>query len=414
MAYPWLRLITSTEEALDEVSGHPQSINDYPLFALWGASHALRFDLLETVVDFESALGPAVNGGAKGLTLMGFWAWVAGLWLRKHLGDRPRAAVRSVFAASVSWRAFDVLLLAGVLAASGSHAVSDTAVDLMTVGLGVFGLLGWLWGWSVLLRGLARLTGMKKRALFAGLVGPALVPLALLFALFVAVDLLEVMDPDGSPPGGEEVEVRVVTGGVEVEQPGAEGDEFPKPPPTTPDEVARVPLEALSSHPVREYSRFNFGRSHLDRTLSTLVAASEARSALESIRNGLPAGHVAWIGTVRDLGDEVVADHVELVVAVGTQPTTPIVVSHVDPVNYGMTPSGVAAQLEEWDRSFGVSVDVANSEDVEFRLGEIPRDLKAFLVELERLCPDGDQAYQSAEDRLAAISQRGEVKCWWD
>ena len=173
-------------------------------------------------------------------------------------------------------------------------------------------------------------------------------------------------------------------------------------------------LAAVAKSDVRDFWTNDFGRQRRSGGFSTIVPEAEARVMLASVRRQLMPGHIAFIGTTRDLSE----DHlngVELVVAPGHDQFDILRLAATDAINYGMTTDQIIAELQQWDSQFGIDIWQASTDTVQLDLNSLPSDVPAFSRKLYEFCPDiVDQGVGDVEALQRSIKHERAVILWWD
>lgn len=179
------------------------------------------------------------------------------------------------------------------------------------------------------------------------------------------------------------------------------------------EEALRL-LARLTGAPVRPYATYDFGRQRDEGCLSVILTEGEARPLLAELRERLPAGTVAFIGTTRWLGDECHAG-AELVVGPGESQFDILRLARTDGVNHDLTTEDIIAKLREYDAAHGITIVRAETDTVEFNLDRNPADIAAFAADLYAFCPDiVDQGLGSVSALAESIEVVGAVSLWWD
>jgi hypothetical protein len=174
-------------------------------------------------------------------------------------------------------------------------------------------------------------------------------------------------------------------------------------------------LAAASGKPVRDYSTCDFGREQVPTAISVVVPKKVARSLVAKLRKELPASAVAFMGTTRWLGAEKNTDQVEVVVTAGNGQFDMVRTAKSDAINYGKETEQLIAQLQKWDKAFGIDIWHAETDTIEFDLKGHPPDLAAFAAEVYAFCPDSvEQGVGSVEALAESIDELRSVYLWWD
>lgn len=179
------------------------------------------------------------------------------------------------------------------------------------------------------------------------------------------------------------------------------------------DPAEQVLAEA-TGQPVRPFSTREFGRERYDGARSVLVDPEQAEPLLADIRARLPAGYVAFIGTIHSLADPP-AQGTELVVAPGSNQFEILRVAASDAVNYGLSTSDLVDELQAWDRELGIDIYQASTDSITLRLKKVPDPLPEFAARVYRFCPDiVDQGLGDIEALQEQIRQEQMLDLWWD
>jgi hypothetical protein len=174
-------------------------------------------------------------------------------------------------------------------------------------------------------------------------------------------------------------------------------------------------LSKLTGQPLRAYSTFDFGRSRDNTARSVIVPKDTAEEYLFKIREDLPSGVIAFIGTTNWLGDERHKGGAELVVAEGATQFDILRVARSDAVNFNMGTEDLIQKLQSYDEAFGINILQAETDTIQFDLVGNPEDFSAFCQDLYRFCPDiVDQGVGTVEAMEEGIMVTGRVFLWWD
>ena len=135
---------------------------------------------------------------------------------------------------------------------------------------------------------------------------------------------------------------------------------------------------------------------------------------MPGLREALPPGSVAFIGTTRWLGDEQ-HEGVELVVGPGASQLDIPRLVRSDAANYDMGTEDLVRKLREYDRDYGIGIFHAETDTIGFTLLNAPDDMPAFAADLYAFCPDVvDQGLGSVEALEESVEAYGQVYLWWD
>lgn len=178
--------------------------------------------------------------------------------------------------------------------------------------------------------------------------------------------------------------------------------------------VASTLLHRVSGSDVRPYSTRDFGRERYSGAISVLVDPARAERILFAVRKELPTGLIAFIGTTRSLSTPS-ASGVELVIGRGTGPLDILDVAKTDAINYGMTTKDLKVRLARWNKTYGIDIWQAETDTIQLRFKEMPRDIKLFGKEVYKFCPDiVDQGVGTQEALVQDIRKIKGLYLWWD
>src|SRR5207247_535691 len=125
---------------------------------------------------------------------------------------------------------------------------------------------------------------------------------------------------------------------------------------------------------VRPYSTFDFGRERDPACISVVVRQGKAEALVRAVREALPSGLVAFIGTTNWLGEE---RHwgVEVSVGEGRSQLDIVRLARTDACNCDLDTEDIVDRLQRYDSAFGIDIFHAETDTVEFRLIRLPSDL---------------------------------------
>lgn len=173
-------------------------------------------------------------------------------------------------------------------------------------------------------------------------------------------------------------------------------------------------LRQITGADVRLYSTREFGREKYDGAISVLIDEQKAESMLAKIRNELPAGLVAFIGTTRSQATPL-AKNVELVVGHGQGALDILEIAKTDAANYDMGTEDIKAKLAQWHKAYGIDIWQAETDTIQLRFKKMPSNLKAFAKEVYKFCPDiVDQGVGSTSALIQFIKEQKGLYLWWD
>ena len=173
-------------------------------------------------------------------------------------------------------------------------------------------------------------------------------------------------------------------------------------------------LADISGAKVRLFWTQDFGRERRPGGFSVLVPEASAKAMLFELRERLPAGYVAFVGTSRNLEDPSVKG-VELVLAPGSDQFDILRLAATDGVNYGLETEDIVSRLKRWHEQTGIDIWQAETDSVQFDFKRTPPDPQAFARELYEFCPDVvDQGLGDMEALEMALREQTSVYLWWD
>lgn len=174
---------------------------------------------------------------------------------------------------------------------------------------------------------------------------------------------------------------------------------------------------------VRDYSTRDFGREHYSGARSVLIPSkpfalfrdrSKYEAHLRKVRQKLPTGYIAFLGTSNQLGKHQ-EKGVELVVAPGKNQLDILEIAGTDAINYGMLTDDLVARLKDWDTKYGIDIWQAETDTIQLKLSKLPKDVKAFANEVYKFCPDiVNQGIGTVSALEEEIRKSKEVYLWWD
>jgi hypothetical protein len=173
-------------------------------------------------------------------------------------------------------------------------------------------------------------------------------------------------------------------------------------------------LRTIGDADVRQYCCYDFGRLRDDAAISVIVPEDHARELLPTVRSQLGPGFVAYIGTTRWLGDDR-PDGVEVVIGPGNSQFDILRLARSDAINFGMETEDLIQKLQEYDEQFGIDIDHAETDTIEFRLLRKPGDVSGFARDVYEFCPDiVDQGVGTVPALEESIRRDNRVYLWWD
>ena len=164
----------------------------------------------------------------------------------------------------------------------------------------------------------------------------------------------------------------------------------------------------------RPFSTFEFGREQDRTNVSVVVPARKAGALLAMLRQHLDIGLVAFLGTTQWYGEER-PDGVEVVVAPGRSPMDILRAARTAAPNYNIETEAIVARLTDFDQRYGIRIDRAETDTVQFSLNTVPTDVPAFAAEIYEFCPDiVDQGVGTVEALAEDVAKNRRVQLWWD
>jgi hypothetical protein len=186
------------------------------------------------------------------------------------------------------------------------------------------------------------------------------------------------------------------------------------PPPRAPEPVPgeiKALLEKHTNLVARKFSTWDFGRERDPECASVIVETDEqARGVLPALRQALPPGWVAFVGSRRWL-DHPDLEGRELVVAPGHGWADMLRAARLDPVNAGLKTESVVRWLAEYERTMGIDVLGACTDSLNFTLRGGPEDEARFVDDLLQLCGD---LRNGPRDDVEQMVESGTISLWWD
>lgn len=173
-------------------------------------------------------------------------------------------------------------------------------------------------------------------------------------------------------------------------------------------------LSELSVSSLRPFSTFDFGRERDPDARSVLVLEEEAAFLVAEIREELGSNLLAFVGCTRSLTNPP-AKGSEVVVAEGKSQFDILRVARSDAANYDMNTEDLICKLQEYDTAYGIDIFHAETDTIEFRLQQLPQDLRAFCEDVYQFCPDiVNQGVGSVAKLEEEIARTRSVYLWWD
>jgi hypothetical protein len=178
------------------------------------------------------------------------------------------------------------------------------------------------------------------------------------------------------------------------------------------DDPKKILAEVTKAKP-RGYSSYENGLEK-DRTAYSVVLDSEKRAdaVIAKLRKRLPAGWVAFAGTIRRVG--VKGRRVEVVVAPGADQFDIVRIARTEPVNFGLETKDVIATLKAWDAKYGIDIVQASTDTVGLWFAKMGNVDKLARV-IKKFCPDVVvQGFGSLAELAKYLRKESGVSLWWD
>ncbi len=173
-------------------------------------------------------------------------------------------------------------------------------------------------------------------------------------------------------------------------------------------------LKQVTGGNIKDYMHVDFGRQKKPGVQSVLIAEDKSLSFLVKVRQKLPQGFAAFLGTDQWLGDDRF-DGVELIVVETRDQLDFLRWAESDGINYDLDTEDIIAKLQSYHDQFGINILQAATDTVVFRLLALPDDLMAFAHDLYEFCPDiVDQGCGSVAKLADIVDRTQKVFLWWD
>lgn len=164
----------------------------------------------------------------------------------------------------------------------------------------------------------------------------------------------------------------------------------------------------------RPYSTQDFGRAKYYGAVSVIIPEEDHKNSLLQIRDKLPKGVIAYIGTTRNLSDEKV-EGVELVALISDDKFDILRASKSDGINYDITNEKVIEKLQSWDDKYNIDIWQAETDTIQLTVGKLPKNLESFAKEVYKFCPDiVDQGSGNVSDIIDYLKSEKAIYLWWD
>lgn len=182
-------------------------------------------------------------------------------------------------------------------------------------------------------------------------------------------------------------------------------------------------LKEVTKCDVLEDGFCDYGRERQPETVAVILKKDgddlekfgNAVEFLQRLRERLPNGFVAYVGTTEWLSNQVEHDNgIELAVGKGDSQFDILRLAKTDACNYDMSTEDLIAPLEDLDRRFGIDIFQAEADRIAILFKSLPSDMKSLAKELFEYCEDLSQC-DIDEDDLIEILQTGQsISFWWD
>jgi hypothetical protein len=184
-----------------------------------------------------------------------------------------------------------------------------------------------------------------------------------------------------------------------------------------PDAIVAL-VRQVSSRPVRAKCTQDFGREASTTCVSVVVPGrpdGKPRDLVLRLREKLPPGWVAFVGTSRWLGDERHARAVEVVVGPGRDQLDILRLARSNGINYEMDTEALVKQLRAYHALVPIDIWHAETDTIELDLARVPPDVGAFAKDVYAFCPDSvDQGVGSLAALEQEIATKKRLFLWWD
>ncbi len=143
------------------------------------------------------------------------------------------------------------------------------------------------------------------------------------------------------------------------------------------------------------------------------VTVPEDRTAivLEALRGKLVP--LKYLVFVAEMNTGIKSDKIGILK--GTDQYEILRVMHTDGNDYDISNEDVIERLKEWEKSSPFDIIGADNDWVEIKFKTLPKDLKAFVEEVNDFCPDAlEQGPGSIDGLIADIRQTKRLSLYWD
>lgn len=172
-------------------------------------------------------------------------------------------------------------------------------------------------------------------------------------------------------------------------------------------------LEQLSNADVRPFFTVDFGRQREESGFSILVPEADAPKIVERLRQQLPEGMVAFIGTTKPADDDL--EGVEVVVAPGKDQFDCVRLAQTEAPNFELTNADLIRKLRDYHKQLDIDIFHAESDTLTFVIRKPPTDWLALADDIGAFCPDiVDQGVGTVEALAKFLEKSKQVSLWWD
>jgi hypothetical protein len=172
-------------------------------------------------------------------------------------------------------------------------------------------------------------------------------------------------------------------------------------------------LAPLAKDEVRPFFTVDFGRQQDKDGISILVPEAQAPKVLERLRQQLPDGLVAFIGTTKPADEDLKG--VEIVVATGKDQFDCVRLAQSEAPNFELTNADLIRKLRTYHKQLDIDIFHAESDTITFVIRKPPADWLALADDIGSFCPDiVDQGVGTVEALAKFIEKSKQVSLWWD
>lgn len=173
-------------------------------------------------------------------------------------------------------------------------------------------------------------------------------------------------------------------------------------------------IENILGVPVRDFSTQDFGRDKFEGAMSIIIPEQGHKNYLLKVRDKLPTGFIAFIGTTTNSVDAEIQE-VEMVVIETNDQIDILKVAQTHGLNYDITNDMIIEKLRSWDEKYGIDIWHAESDTIQLKFDSLPKDPESFALEVYEFCPDlvdfGSDDVSEIRDYLVGAKA---MFLWWD